>query len=273
MSLFVLVSGFGEPHWDHKVKILENNLEKICSYPWTKVKVRVCQYMKPEAYRIPVELFQKYPMLEVVCEGGIVGQFIKRHANPDQLEEYDYVLLLLDDVELLNIDFAKVLLYQKEHALDIISPCLSLDSKYQYKYLLHEPFTFDIKIASVCEYFCMFFPRESYKTYYAHIHDDNPWMWGIDLVIEKFLHLKVGLLNKMLMKHWYKSECYAIRPDADPVKGFDNCIKRYNVSNEELCSQAPIKYYIIEYNSIEQFVSTKIKVLEEYETKPSTTLP
>lgn len=267
MSLFVLVSGFGEPHWDHKLKILENNLEKICSYPWTKLTIRICQYMKPEAYKIPLELFQKYPMIEVVCEGGIVGQFIKRNGDPEHLKEYDYVLLLLDDVELLNIDFSVILKYQKDHQLDIISPCLSLDSKYQYKYLLHEPYTFDIKIASVCEYFCMFFEMEKYKRYYEHIHLDNPWMWGIDLIIEKHLHMKVGLLNKMLMKHWYKSECYALRPDADPVKGYENCINRYNETSDELCKQAPIKYYIIDYQNIEQFVSTKIRILDEGETK------
>jgi hypothetical protein len=250
MSLYVLISGFGEPHWEHKLQILRNNLEKIHSYPWEKIFVRVCAYMNPELYPFPIDLLEMYPHLEVVYEAGIVGQYIKKYANPIDLQEFTYVMILLDDIELLNIDFSKILQYQKDHQLDIISPCLSLDSKFQYGYLLHEPFIFDIKIATVCEYFCMFFKIEKFAIYYEHIHEENPWMWGLDLIIDRHLKLKVGLLNKMLMKHWYKSECYAIRPDIDPVKGYENCITRYGETSEQLSSQAPIKYYIVDHANV-----------------------
>jgi hypothetical protein len=246
MALFVLITGFGNPHWEHKLTILENNLKKITAYPWAYVDITICQFEDPNKYKIPQVLIDTYK-LNIKYEAGIVGHFIKRWANPVTLKGYDYVLLLLDDIELINMDFKKLLSYQKEFGLDILSPCLTLDSKYQYKYLLHMPSSnVNLKIASVCEYFCMFFPISSFSKYYEHVHEDNPWMWGLDLVLHKHLGMKIGILNTMQMKHWYKSESYELRPDADPAEGYHRCIKRYGETPDSLANQIAIRYYIIE---------------------------
>ena len=246
MALFVLITGFGNPHWEHKVSILENNLKKITAYPWNYVDITICQYEDPNRYQIPKNLIDTYK-LTIKYEKGIVGQFIKKWANPISLKGYEYVLLLLDDIELVNIDFEKLLTYQKEFNLDIATPCLTLDSKYQYSYLLHMPSpNLSLKIANVCEYFCMFFPLSSFATYYEHIYEDNPWMWGLDLVLYKHIGMKVGLLNNFQMKHWYKSEAYELRPDVDPAEGYHHFIKRYGETPDSLANQLAIRYYIID---------------------------
>lgn len=246
MSLFVLISGFGEPHWDNKVRILENNLEKLSAYKWEDIKVYVCQYSLSK--RIPEELLNKYPFVKIIYQEGIVGHFIKKFANPLHIGNPTYVMLLLDDIELLNIDFKTIIRYQKEHSLDIISPCLCNESKYQYEYIRTSPNAVSIKIATCCEYFCMFFPFEKYKIYYSHIHEDNPWMWGNDLIIDKYMNLKIGLLNKMLMKHWYKSESYDtdLCKNYNPMKGLTTFIEQYKETYPSLLSQRAIKYYIID---------------------------
>ena len=243
-SLFVLITGFGPPHWEHKMQILESNLEKICSYKWERITIKVCQYVSPRAYNLPATLLEKYPTLEVIYETGIVGEFIKRHANPVQLAPYDYVLLLLDDVELINIDFEKVIQYQKDLKLDIVSPTMTPDSKYQYPYLLQDNNPAQVKVTSVCEYFCMFFPLPSFRIYYQHITLDNPWMWGLDLVLHKHVGLTIGLLNEYTMKHWYKSECYAVRPDVNPAEGFHRCISRYGETADRLAEQRAVRYVV-----------------------------
>lgn len=244
MSLFVLISGFGPPHYEHKLQILENNLEKICSYKWTRLTIKICQYVSPRHFQIPQSLQEKYN-LEVIYETGVVGEFIKRHANPVRLAPYDYVLILLDDVELLSIDFEKMIKYQQDLHLDILSPTMTPDSKYQYPYMLQDTNTTPhLKLTAVCEYFCMFFPLSAFTLYYQHITLDNPWMWGLDLVLHKHVGLKVALCNEFTMKHWYKSESYGMRPDMDPAAGFHRCIARYGETPTQLSEQKAIRYLV-----------------------------
>ena len=250
-SLYVLISGFGLPHWDHKVDILKNNLEKIYdSKIWKKVHVCVCQYSDPRLYQLPKECIDQYS-IEVIYEKGIVGEFIHRYASPSRISGYDYILCLLDDIELLQVQWEPLIRYVKDIDFDLLSPSLSLDSQYQYRYMLHEPYNLStIKVTPCCEYFCIFANVQNFKKYYDHVDPKNPWMWGLDLILKKHLGLKVGVVNTMVMKHWYKNECYQDRPDVPPMKGYDELIAKYGETKETLAEQAAILYYIVDPTNI-----------------------
>jgi hypothetical protein len=245
MSLYVLITGFGPPFWEHKLQILENNLQKICSYKWDALKIKVCQYASPRDYKIPSHITEKYPV-EIVYSPGIVGEFIKKYADPTELQSYTHIMLLLDDIELQSIDFNKALQYQKELNLDIVSPCLTHDSKIQYRYMLQDPNQlFQVKVASSCEYFCYLFTLQSFTQYYQYVTFDNPWMWGLDLLLYRKFNFNVGLLNEFTMKHWYKSESYKFHPDVNPVDGFRLCLSRYGETEESANSQKAFRYMVM----------------------------
>jgi hypothetical protein len=240
MSLYVLITGFGPPHWEHKLTLLENNLKTITAHPWTKCTIEIAQYASPRDYKIPTHLLDTYHAT-VHYAPGIVGEFIKRHAYQP---EYDYILLLLDDVELINIDFPTALRYLKDFHLDVISPSLTSDSKYQYPYMQTEKINFDLKLTNVCEYFCMLFTIHGFLPYYNAITLDNPWMWGLDLILGKHLYMTVGIANHMHMKHWYKGESYQHQPDHNPYTQFLAYIARYNETPETLATQHAVRYYL-----------------------------
>ena len=250
-SLYVLISGFGTPHWEHKVDILKKNLEKIHDPTvWKKVHVCVCQYSDPQLYPLPKEWTDLYS-IEVIYERGIVGEFIHRYASPSRLAGYDYVLCLLDDIELLQINWDHLIRYVKDLDFDLLSPSLSTDSKYQYRYMLHEPYNLStIKVTACCEYFCLFANTRNFKKYYDHVDPQNPWMWGLDLILKKHLGLKVGVVNTMVMKHWYKNESYQDRPDVPPMKGYDEIVEKYGETKEALAEQPAILYYIVDPTNI-----------------------
>lgn len=245
MALYVLITGFGPPHWDHKLQILENNLQKITNYPWTTCDIHLCQYVSPRDYQIPKSLQDQY-RLTIHYNPGIVGEFILKHAQPETLTHYDYVLLLLDDIELQDFHIPTLLKYIHQFNLDIISPSLTQDSKYQYDYLLSTNYTFHLKITNVCEYFCMLFKRESFTNYYNAILPENPWMWGLDLILHKHLKLNVGIANQILMKHWYKNDSYASRTDFNPAEGFHKQIKLYNETPDSLAMQKAVRYFVVD---------------------------
>ena len=240
--MFVLVTGFGEPHWDHKVSILSHNLRKITEHPWEHLHVRVCQYESRETHRIPEDLVSKYN-LDIVYSPGIVGDFIRLFGVPSDLQgNFTHVLLLLDDVEMVKIDFEQALTYQRDLSLDLLSLCMTLDSKCVNPYMLVDSVP-DIRVTTVCEYFWYLFPMSGYVKYYPHVSQDNPWMWGLDLVLHKHLKLNVGILGNMTMRHWYSGTSYSRRPDRDPWVGFRDCLTRYSETGESVASQKVVLYY------------------------------
>ena len=101
-------------------------------------------------------------------------------------------------------------------------------------------------ITTVLEYFCYFMRPTSYQKYYHHINGErNPWMWGLDMLLHRHIHLKLGIINHMTMKHWYKNESYKYRPDANPGDGYNYIIERYNETSDSLANQCAILYIIL----------------------------
>jgi hypothetical protein len=247
-SLFVIVPGFGNPHIQEKIRILESNLQRIRTFPWTQVCIRVCVYDNHAMPNIPTHLRQD-PDIEWICTSGIVGQFIHQYAPPNVVATFDYCMILLDDIELQsNVDFAHLMDVHQLFQLDMYAPSMTLDSKYQFEYMLTQPTQpYLMKVVPACEAFCYFIPSQHYARYYQHIDpQQNPWLWGMDMCMYKCLEIRVGILNTMTMKHYYKNECYHLRPDASPCEGYEFVLRKHGVTSEELAEQPAVMYYIVE---------------------------
>ena len=247
-SLFVIVPGFGKPHISEKVRILQENVARIDTFPWSRLVIKVCIYDPEAILHIPTKL-RNDERIEWIVQPGIVGQFIHAYASPSQTCGFDFVLIILDDIELQpNFDFQKLIQYHGMFGFDIYSPSLTLDSKYQFNYLLTKPESIaHIFVVCACEAFCYFMPKSSYDRYYQHIEPKiNPWLWGMDMCLYRCIGMKAAVINCMNMRHYYKNECYELRPDADPIVGRNHLLQKYDVTMDELVNQKAVLYYIID---------------------------
>lgn len=249
-SLFVIVPGFGNPHAEHKFHILRNNLAKIRQYQWRRLVLRICVY--DLSLTIPEDLARD-PQIEWVFEKGIVGQFIKKYAKPDDVAAFSHVLMILDDVELKDdVSFATILRWEDFFRFDIMSPSMTCDSKYQFDYMLTSTqLSYDIAVTVACEAFCYFMRVDAYsQRYYPHVDGvDNPWMWGLDMCLWMKFGIKIGIMNKMTMKHHYKNECYSLRPDQNPTDGYIKTLAKYGLDTDMLASQMAKLYVISDLTS------------------------
>jgi hypothetical protein len=248
-SLYVIVPGFGGPHVPEKVAILRKNVAILRSFPWSELRITVCVYDARAILDIPPSL-REDPTLHFIVQPGIVGQFLHAHATPEQTAAYDFVMLLLDDIELQqDVCFETLLRYHATFNMDIYSPSLTHDSCYQFEYMLAKtnvPYV-QLCVTPACEAFCYFMPQTSYVRYYTHLEPHhNPWLWGLDMCLWKSLGMRCALLNRMTMKHHYKNECYELRPDADPVQGYEYTMNKYGTTTAELADQPAVLYYVID---------------------------
>lgn len=246
-SLFVIVPGFGAPHTSEKIRILQNNINRITKGDvFEKVDIRVCCYDPNCTQAIPQDLWNNLN-IEWIVKKGIVGQYIYDYAPPDYVKKYDYVLIILDDVELMeNIDLKKMIAYQKHMHLDIVSPSMTVTSKYQYPYMLQDKVNqYHLKIVAACEAFCYFMPVASYIKYHSIIEPkENPWLWGVDLVLWKYHGFHIAVLNHMQMHHHYKNECYALRPDTLPTEGYNSVLRKYNATSQEFENTTAVLFFV-----------------------------
>lgn len=207
------LTGFGEPNIEVKKEILLKNLEVIKT--WTeKYDIDLYIYLYTPNYLDKLnelELNNYVSNLFVIARPGIVGEFIYRDVSKSY-ENYDYVFLFLDDIELpknLSLDIM-ILVYNKEQ-LDILGLPLTLDSPANHAFMYQniEMFQqgYNYRETNFIEYFVYFISSVKFEKYLAFFNKDTKWCWGIDLALYNN-GMKLGILDKYPLKHYFKACSY-----------------------------------------------------------------
>jgi hypothetical protein len=248
MKLFILITGFGNAHIEHKFQILNNNIRRILNKSsgiFNKITINISVY--EDNYVLSVEeLLRGYTPpsnidinINVIYKKGIVGEFIYSLANPSIVNNYDYIMFFLDDIEILNdIDWEYLLILKENSQSDIISPSMTKTSLLENKNMIvDERNIYNAKIIPQCEYFCYIMDIDTYiNKYYPLLDIDNPWMWGIDLILG-IVDIRVCLVNSFVIHHYYKSESYfnlPRNPHNDMVKYLDKYNEKIKLSRENV---------------------------------------
>lgn len=244
MSLFAIIPGFGQPQNELKNEILALNVQRILTGPWTSIQLTVCCYDDSSLPKLPND---SRLILREIREKGLPGNFLKRHASPEAVNNFDYILILFDDVLLFsNVYFQRMIYLYDWFQMDILSPSLTTDSEHVFKYMLTQPqHSFEMKTTPVCELLCYFMKPKSYAKYYEHIDEANPWLWGLDMILERHIGLRIGILNRMNMKHFIKGEGYKTHPEESPYDGYSYMVKKYNEENDKAWTEQPAAQFFI----------------------------
>lgn len=234
--MLLLVPGFGEPHVAHKAAILKSNIQRVRTTCPLPVDIKVF------AYDTAGRDAAANTDVTVVHERGIAGDFLLRHARPEQVASYSHIMILLDDVELREgVDVARMLALQATHSLDLISPCLTPDSHTPFAYM-RELKGDGVALVSACELFCYLFDTNAYvHKYFAHLTHESPFLWGMDLTLAKHLGLRVGMVPSMRVRHHYAGGGQGVEGDPRrPERGYVIMFARFGTSMEELSRQPAV---------------------------------
>ena len=209
----LLITGFGNPHWDEKVGFLKDNLKQLSATVGhgNTLDVRICQYDRTRTLDLTDIASLINGELTVVHKRGFVGDFMRLECTPEfvRANKYDYVVMLLDDVRLqADFDLSVLTQIKISAGMDVVSPCMMHGGRTPYPYMFKQPGSHLLAIVECCEYFCYLMDANAFATYHSYISPDNPSTWGMDLIIVKVMGLKVALCNTMTMLHVYISECY-----------------------------------------------------------------
>jgi hypothetical protein len=250
-SVLVLIPGFGEPYWGHKLEILSHNYHCLTAHPSAAdihIDFKILQYSPQRSF--PMDFFERHTPahqrvsnFSLVVSTGIIGSNIYQHAPPSIAADYDYVMILLDDIEFQSpIQWGDLCMILDTPALevDILSPCLKDPSMSPWTYMAHQPqlakrYSRAFIKRNRCELFVYLMKASTYSTYYHHIDPENPYMWGMDLILKHSFDLQPAIVNHWVMYHHYKG-AGTYRDEA--VEDAERYLRKYHMTLSQ-ASQLP----------------------------------
>jgi len=173
MTILIVYPGFGDDNSKLKQLFVQKLITAV-STKTTDFKVLIFCHGTQK-----LEELQSTSNVEIVYERGIIGQFLYKHITPALMVDFSHIVIVMDDIEVCDT-FDIGFYVEKTTECDIISPCLSLDSRYTHDYMLKKSGT---GLASVnqLELFMYIMKRESYLRYYSVFLDKFvSWLWFID---------------------------------------------------------------------------------------------
>jgi hypothetical protein len=209
-KILIVITGIGDPHYNEKVNILNNNLKRIIDTNiHYKLKVLV------SLYSVNNELNISNPniKLKIIREQNYIGDFILKYVKPKK--KYKYIILLLDDIELNDTFNLENIINMYNNTkfptkYNILSPTLTCDSVYSHEYMrMNNTNISNVQgneyISKKCEYFFYLMNNKSYNQYYKIFTDNSKYvkyMWGIDNILYKY-NISTLLLKSFNVKHYY----------------------------------------------------------------------
>ena len=116
------------------------------------------------------------------------------------VDNYDYILILLDDVYLNNFQLDYMINNHEKHNLDISSPSITLDSCWSHANMKTRNEN-NIDILYSLELFCYLLKPNSYHLWTSIMDPENGFGWFIDLNLYKILGLNLGLFHNLTVAH------------------------------------------------------------------------
>lgn len=205
MRILIVVPGFGNPVVKN-TELLTRNLELIrrtCDNP--EIDVKIYCFVDEQVDIIPPEGVSS---IEVFYERGVIGEFLYRHITPDVVEPYDYVIISMDDMELMPDFDLSSFINEKRVDWEILSPCLTNDSEYTHEHMLKAE-NRGLHFHGGLELFFYIMTKEGYLHYFDVFIDEKVnWLWSVDVIFgQKGIKSYINFDYEMRHHHKGASRC------------------------------------------------------------------
>ena len=196
MKLLYYLPAIGNGDLDTKHDILMDNLKYIYSNIGEKFSISINFYTVSEKIKESVrglDFIENFYIYEK--EGVLTELFLTSPAN-NVVSSYDYVLFVLDDVKIVNLDIPDMIKIKNEHGIDILSPKIT-NSTHQFMWAFSDnSLTFN-NFAEV--YLLLMSPADFEK--FCSIHTiENKWMWAADFLFGYF-KITAAVIHKYRANH------------------------------------------------------------------------
>lgn len=195
MKLLYYIAALGEPNLNIKCNILQHNIKYI--YNYLKQSIDLCINFYTTSPEI-IENLKKNKYINKIFiyeKKGVLTELFLTNPHNSIIKEYDYILFILDDVKIVNINIMEMIKIKKKNNLEMISPKV-IKSSHSFMNL----YSTGLSINNFLEvYFLLLNPENFFKFLSLHTIE-NKWMWGVDLLFG-YYNIKAGVYFNFTVEH------------------------------------------------------------------------
>ena len=228
--LLVAVCGVGDPEFDAKLPACINNINIIRKTAPREYKNKIDFIFFAYDDRLTDQL--NGSDCKIVRETGFVGEFIYKHLQQHMVEDYDRIILMLDDIEIQpDFNLNRIMCMQDKFNFDIMSPLLTTNSEINHDHMVTRN-NLD-KESVIHTDFIEFFmyimkpDSSSYATWLSCFDQQTKAMWGLDMIMSTVFGLKLGLANSMTIKHMFKGGSKSVGGREEMIRLFKQVSNKY----------------------------------------------
>jgi len=225
MKLLYYLPAFGKSNIDTKTNILIHNLEYI--YYNTNEHFDVCVnfYTICEDVKEKVTALPFINNLYVYEKEGVLTELFLTSPNNGYIALYDYMLFVLDDVQLIDFDIKKMIEIKEKYNIEILSPKI-INSTHSF---MHE--NTGLTINNFLEVYLLLVNPNDFVRFCSMHTIQNKWMWGADFLFGHY-NIKAGVFNDCVANHVLPSESNRGEANRKMYEYFLTHVKKYRSLND-----------------------------------------
>ena len=212
-KILYYLAAIGNPFIEKKVDILNHNLNYIHNNINIDFDIIVNSYeLDDNINNLIYNTIKKNTFINEVNIyklKGVLVELFKTNPHNATIPNYDYILFILDDIKLINMDILEMIRIKNKYNIQILSPKIT-GSTHPFMTMYK-----NITINNFLEVYCLLLNPDDFSIFCSIYTIENKWMWGVDHLFG-FYKIRAGLVNKFIANHEWKKRCYT-SDDAEPV--------------------------------------------------------
>ena len=202
MKFLYYLAALGEPNLEKKNETLSFNLICIHQNLNHSFDLMINYYDKnPSTLIYLKKIIDKLNFIDnfyLYIKKGILTELFLTNPDNKFIKNYDYILFILDDVKIMEININYMIDIKKKYNIKLLSPkVLNCTHKFMHKYEKNI-----LTINNFLEVFMLLLTPENFFQFINLYTIDNKWMWGIDHLFGYF-KIKAGVTNKCIANHLF----------------------------------------------------------------------
>jgi hypothetical protein len=220
MKLLYYLPAFGKGNIDTKYNILLHNLEHLHNTTNESFDICINFYTICEDVKAKVTSLPFINNLYVYEKEGVLTELFLTNPNNEYISSYDYMLFILDDVQLIDFDIKKMIEVKEKYNIEILSPKI-INSTYTFMYE-----NTDLTINNFLEVYLLLMKPNDFTRFCSMHTIENKWMWGADFLFGHY-KIKTGILNNYVANHVLPSESNREEAYQNMCEYFSNHVNKY----------------------------------------------
>lgn len=174
MKILYYLCAIGTPELNIKLNILSHNLNYLHQNIGNFDIMLNCYDSSETIYNF-VKIFSFLDSIYTHNRKGVLTEVWLTNPFNKKISNYDYIIFILDDVKIININLEKMIEIKKQHNIQVLSPKV-LNSTWNFMNNNNNCITFNNALEV---YFLLLSPKDFIN--FSSINTiENKWTWGVD---------------------------------------------------------------------------------------------